>query len=87
MGFTVTCVISEISPTLTAHSTQVGGGIPSQGATQLGTLAACEDLLYINGKGFQVPSGYAGYLPNNQEKCDELWRVIASPKINDSYIG
>ena len=63
MGFTSTCVISEFSPTLTPHSTQVPGGIPSQEATQSATLAACEGLPYINGKGFQVPSGYAGNLP------------------------
>jgi hypothetical protein len=42
--------------------------LAAQEATQPGTLRSCE-ILYINGKPFEVPLVYTGYLPSDQWRC------------------
>ena len=69
-----------------AHPTLNSGAWwhPFTGGHQASDIGRREGLPYINGKGFQVPSGYAGNLPSDQQTCDELWSVIASPKMSAS---
>ena len=43
--------------------------------TQPGTSQSRE-ALYITKKRFEVPEGYTGNLRNDQQKCDEFWKVI-----------
>jgi hypothetical protein len=67
-------------PQTSPRSAEVGGASPAQEATQPGTSRSCVELLYINGKGFEVPSWYTGFLPTDQGRCDDLWKVIVHEK-------
>ena len=42
--------------------------LAAQEASQPRTLPSCE-ILYNNGKSFEVPLGYTGYLPGDQRRC------------------
>ena len=47
-------------PQTSPRSAEVGGASPAQ------------ELLYIAGRGFEMPSGYTGYLPTDQGRCNDL---------------
>ena len=53
--------------------------------TQPGTSQSRE-ALYINKKRFEVPEGYTGNPRHNQQKCDEVWKVIVHDRRKSSEI-
>ena len=53
--------------------------------TQPGTSQSRE-ALYINKKRFEVPVGYTGNLRNDQQRCDDFWKVIVDDRHNSSEI-
>ena len=53
--------------------------------TQPGTLQSRE-ALYTNKKRFEVPVGYTANLRNDQQRCDDFWKVIADDRRKSSEI-
>ena len=47
--------------------------------TQLGTSQGHE-ALYISRKRFEVPVGYTSNMRNNQQRCENLWKIFVDDK-------